>query len=103
VSDPDEPDGIDTGGSTVPPYPGRRSTADMADSSRAYQDGANVGGATGPTEDPDQRATGGDSTDAATGSPADEQPADRAPQTAPDDEGVGPAHEPGTPRAEDQS
>jgi len=103
VNDPDQPDGIDTGGSTVPPYPGRRATADVADSGRANQDSADVRGASRPTEDPDQGAADGDNTDAATGSPADEQPADRAPQTAPDDEGVGPAHQPGTARAEDQS
>jgi len=38
-----------------------------------------------------------------TGSPADEQPAGETTATGPDDEGVGPAHTPGTPRAEDQS
>jgi hypothetical protein len=89
-------------GSTVPPYEGRREAADMDSGATAYRDGVNVGGATGPVEDeefsaPDPRDTPGGTT----GSPADEQPASRAPETDLNDDRVGPAHEPGTPRAED--
>lgn len=94
----------DTSGSAVPPYEGRRASADVAGEEQADRDGANVGGATGPVEDdeftaPDPAATAG----GATGSPADEQPASAAPQTDLDDDRTGPAHEPGTPRAEDQA
>jgi hypothetical protein len=103
-ADRDTPDGIDTGGRAVPPYDGRRESADIADESEATRDGAKVGGATGPVEnsspaaaDPDRTARG------ATGSPADEQPAGRSPETDRDDDRVGPAHTPGTPRGEDQS
>jgi hypothetical protein len=103
TSNPNEPDGIDTSGSTVPPYEGRRTTADMEDKDEAYRDGVNLGGATGPVENnesatPDPRDTPG----GATGSPADEQPASRAAETDLDDDRVGPAHQAGAPRAEDQ-
>jgi hypothetical protein len=92
----------DTAGSAVPPYEGRRESADL--DREKYREGANVGGATGPVaddrfadEDPEQTPRG------ATASPADEEPADQAPQTDLDDDRVGPAHTPGTPRGEDQS
>jgi hypothetical protein len=104
MTDPNEPDGIDTSGSTVPPYQGRRDSAGGDDPGGAYRDGARVGGATGPVtgdagpvEDP--AATPG----GATGSPADEQPAEDVTATDRDDDRVGPAHQPGTPRAEDRA
>jgi hypothetical protein len=103
-ADPNAPDGIDTSGKAVPPYEGRRESADVAGEEEATRNGAEVGGATGPVEDsrpvspdPDRTARG------ATGSPADEQPASRAPESDLDDDRVGPAHQAGTPRAEDQS
>ena len=93
TDDPNEPSG------TVPPYEGRRETADVDGADRAYRDGANVGGATGPVENagatPD---TGG-----GTGSRADEQPASEMTESRGDDTGTGPAHEPGTPRGEDHA
>lgn len=102
-SDPNSPDGIDTEGRTLPPYEGRRESADVDDQDEASKEGAKVGGATGPVEDGDDKAADPATTPGgATGSPADEQPAREAPETDLDDDGVGPAHEPGTGRAEDQ-
>ena len=91
-------------GSAVPPYEGRRETADVDTSGdSADRDGANVAGATGPVEDDEMKAP--DPSDTARGavaSPADEQPA--TPGGAPaEDEGVGPSHSVGQTRAEDQS
>jgi hypothetical protein len=101
TNDPHRPDGIDTAGSAVPPYEGRRESADLDQD--AVREGARVGGATGPVPNeemaaPDPAGTPGGST----GSPADEQPASASPQSDLDDGGVGPAHQPGTPRGEDQ-
>jgi hypothetical protein len=102
TSDPNKPD---TTGSAVPPYEGRRAAADVDGEGKAYRDGANVGGATGPVENANRSAPDpADTPRGATGSPADEQPASDTPDTDLDDEdGTGPAHHPGTPRAEDQS
>ena len=97
-SDPNQPDET---GKAVPPYEGRREAADVAGPAASVREGARVGGATGPVEadpaEPDAAVGGG------TGSPADEQPASEAPETDLDDDRVGPAHEPGTRRAEDMS
>jgi hypothetical protein len=82
----------------TPPYEGRRETADIEDDRDAVREGARVGGATGPVES-DTAASPTEST----GSPADEQPAARMPETDLDDDRVGPAHGPGTTRGEDQA
>jgi hypothetical protein len=104
TSNPNEPDGIDTSGSTVPPYEGRRTAADIDDRSRSVRDGAKVGGATGPVVDDEMKAPDPrDTPRGATGSPADEQPASLAPETDLDDDRVGPAHSGGVPRGEDQA
>ena len=104
TSDPHQPDGIDTAGSAVPPYEGRRESADIKDGQEAVEDGARVGGATGPVQNDELAAPAPEDTPrGATGSPAHEQPATEAAQTDLDDDGVGPAHLPGTPRAEDQT
>jgi hypothetical protein len=144
MTDPNEPDGIDTSGSTVPPYEGRRESAGGDDPGGAYRDGARVGGATGPVADDtgsasppgssgsprrpedqasvagtapgssgsprrpeDQASVAGTAPEAtpggATGSPADEQPAEQVTATDLDDDRVGPAHQAGTPRGEDQA
>jgi hypothetical protein len=101
MSDPNEPD---TSGSTVPPYEGRREAADVDDAGTAYRDGANVGGAAGPVENDTFSAPDpADTPRGATASPADEQPADSTPETDRDDDRVGPAHQAGMPRAEDQA
>jgi hypothetical protein len=96
--DADDPD---TEGTTVPPYEGRRESADIDGPDEAVKDGARTGGATGPVEgagDADP-GTGGDA------SPADEQPAAEASETEQDPETgtTGPSHDPGTGRGEDQS
>jgi len=124
MTDPNEPDGIDTSGSTVPPYEGRRDSAGGDDPGGAYRDGARVGGATGPVADDtrsasppgssgsprrpeDQASVAGTAPEAtpggATGGPADEQPAENVTATDLDDDRVGPAHQAGTPRGEDQT
>lgn len=101
--DPNGPEGVDTTGKTVPPYEGRRETADVAGQEKSTRDGAKTAGATGPVEDDDVKAPAPGSTPGgATGSPADEQPASQMPETDLDDDRVGPAHTKGTSRAEDQ-
>jgi hypothetical protein len=91
-------------GSAIPPYGGRRESADIDSAEEGHKGGANVGGATGPVEsdemkapDPDETARGGQA------SPADEQPAAESRGDAPaEDEGVGPAHVPGVGKGEDK-
>ncbi|HJY24548.1 MAG TPA: hypothetical protein VJ649_02595, partial [Actinomycetes bacterium] len=53
-------------GSAIPPYEGRRESADIDSAEEGHKGGANVGGATGPVEsdemkapDPDETARGG--------------------------------------------
>jgi hypothetical protein len=41
---------------TLPPYEGRRETADVDGPERTVRDGAKVGGATGPVEDAEPKA-----------------------------------------------
>lgn len=102
MSDPDDPEGIDTEGRTLPPYEGRRDSADVDPAEESTKDGARVAGATGPVEDEEPKAADPDATPGGqTASPADEQPAAAMPETDSGDEGVGPAHTPGTGRAED--
>jgi hypothetical protein len=97
-------DDPDTEGRAVPPYEGRRETADVDPPDESGVGGARVGGATGPVTDEDQKAADPDATArGATASPADEQPADRMPESESSDAGVGPAHIPGTTRGEDVS
>jgi hypothetical protein len=100
--DPNGPEGVDTAGKTVPPYEGRRESADIDGPEESVKDGAKVGGATGPVTDEKRKAPEpADTPGGATGSPSDEQSASQLPETDLDDDRVGPAHEPGTPRAED--
>ncbi|MEV0720973.1 hypothetical protein [Asanoa sp. NPDC050611] len=63
------------------------------------RDGAKVGGAHGPVENDEMSRP--DAADT-TGSQADEQPARQEARTRDHDEGVGPAHEPGARRGEQQ-
>lgn len=103
-ANPNSPDDVDTEGKAVPPYDDRRESADVDGPDAARNAGAKVGGASGPVDDPRMSAPDPEDTSGgATGSPSDEQPASRAPQTDSSDEGVGPAHHPGTRRAEDNS
>jgi len=102
IPNPDDPD---TGDSAVPPYEGRREFADIGGADEMHQDGAAVGGAAGPIESDELKATPKEDTPrGAEASPADEQPASGMSESGADtDEGVGPAHTPGTGRAEDQA
>lgn len=87
----------------LPPYEGRRESADVAPASETEEDGAAVGGARRPTEaepglrqgDPDASPRGG------VASPSDEQPAAQQSETEPDEGSTGPAHETGNRRGED--
>jgi hypothetical protein len=89
----------------VPPYEGRRTSADIDTSGdSAHRDGATVGGATGPVVSDERTAPEpADTPRGAVASPADERPAADESKTRTSDPGVGPAHSTGTPRAEDQS
>jgi hypothetical protein len=94
----------DTEGRTLPPYEGRRESADVEDQSKTEKKGAKTAGATGPVRDDEMKAP--DPADTARGrhaSPADEQPGDQMPKSESSDLGVGPAHVSGTQRGEDLS
>ena len=95
-------DDPDTEGKTVPPYDGRRESADVDAADEGNKDGAATGGATGPVEGDDAVSPDADDTElGATASPADEQPAAESPETDLDPDVTGPSHESGTGRAED--
>jgi hypothetical protein len=86
----------------VPPYEGRRESADVAGEEELRRDGANVGGATGPVESDERKAPEpADTPRGAVASPADEQPAADTPGSDPGPASTGPAHHPGTTRGED--
>ncbi|MGI9083846.1 MAG: hypothetical protein ACR2FE_00970 [Aeromicrobium sp.] len=99
-SDPSDPN---TEGSAVPPYEGRREAADPSETSGTTDD-AGTGGASAPTDDEEQKSPDPEDTPGgATASPADEQPAEEAPESHTEDhDPEGPSHTPGTGRAEDQ-
>ncbi|WP_329138804.1 hypothetical protein OG552_31705 [Streptomyces sp. NBC_01476] len=101
----ERPDSIDTEGKAVPPYEGRRQAASASGREEMpARGGAKTGGATGPVEDEEMKAADPESTPGgATESPADEKTARRRKRSRSDDEGTGPAHQRGAPRAEDQS
>ncbi|MGI8718403.1 MAG: hypothetical protein ACR2JN_11305 [Lapillicoccus sp.] len=101
---PDGPEGIDTENTTVPPYEGRRESADVDGPEESTKDDAKVGGATGPVVDDEMKAPEPSETEGgAVATPSDEQPASEMPETDLDDDMVGPSHTPGTGRAEDKS
>jgi hypothetical protein len=94
----------DTQGRAVPPYEGRRETADVDSQEKSTKDDAKTAGATGPITDPEMKASDpGDTARGGVASPADEQPAGQMPESETSDPGVGPAHVPGTSRGEDLS
>jgi len=98
-NDPNDPD---TEGSTLPPYDGRRETADVDGSEESVKDGAKTAGATGLVEDDEMKAPAPEDTErGAVASPADEQPASESTDTDMDPDMTGPAHVEGTPRGED--
>ncbi|OBF37772.1 hypothetical protein A5724_11450 [Mycobacterium sp. ACS1612] len=81
----------------VPPYEGRKTSADSGETTE--KEGARTGGATAPTTDPHSK---GQTAGGSTTSPAQEQPAAGSGGPDRDDDMVGPAHTPGTGRAEDK-
>ena len=103
TSTPNDPGTADpAAGSAVPPYEGRRGSADVDGEEKLRRDGANVGGATGPVESDERKAPDPDDTPRGeVASPADEQPAADTPDGEPGEASVGPAHHPGTTRGED--
>jgi hypothetical protein len=99
---PGEPGPTDFEGKVVPPYEGRRESADVAGEEKLRRDGADVGGATGPVESDERKAPDPEDTPrGAVASPADEQPAEQTPGADPGEASVGPAHYAGTTRGED--
>jgi len=84
----------------VPPYEGRRDSADV-ERTGSERDGARVGGATGPVVDDEPKAADPRTTPrGGVASPADEQPAEDEATTESSAPGTGPSHEPGTARGE---
>ncbi len=81
----------------VPPYEGRKTSAEPTQEGGTERDGVRVGGASGPVADDEPKAPSPSETPGGrTASPGDEQPAADMPETAPDDEGVDiSAHAPG--------
>ncbi len=101
--DPNDPD---VGDRAVPPYEGRRETADVDQGDdQLRRDGAIVCAATGPVESDELKATPKEDTPrGAEASPADEQPASDMPETDMNPDMVdSPAHTPGTGRGENKS
>jgi hypothetical protein len=93
-------------GKAVPPYEGRRETADVdSDQEQLHRDGANVGAATGPVETDDEMKAPepADTPRGAVASPAEEQAAAGTPNGDPGPASTGPAHYAGTTRGEDVS
>jgi hypothetical protein len=104
TSTPGNPGPTDFEGKAVPPYEGRRESADVDGEEELRRDGANVGGATGPVESDEMKAPEpADTPRGAVASPADEQPAADSPGGDAGEASVGPAHHPGTTRGEDVS
>ena len=104
TSGPNANESPDTGTSAIPPYDGRRESADVDGPEESTKDGAKTGGATGPVEDEAAKAAEPADTDRGEhASPADEQPAAESTDTDLDpDVTTGASHEPGTGRAEDK-
>ncbi len=96
-------DDPDTEGGTLPPYEGRRESADVDGKEESSKDGAKVGGATGLVEDDEMKAPEpADTERGAVASPSDEQPAAESTDTDLDPDMVGPDHYKGTGRGEDE-
>ncbi len=94
----------DPSGRPMPPYDGRRETADVDGPEELRKDGANVGGAAGPVVSDEMKSTPKEDTPrGAEASPSDEQLASDMPETDMDPDMVGPDHYDGTGRGEDQA
>jgi hypothetical protein len=102
TQEPDTPQESDQ--QAIPPYDGRRTSADVDPEGDAQREGARVGGATGPVESAAPDAAEAAPTGLGDGvSPAQEQPAQETADTQASDEGVGPAHTTGVPKGEDEA
>jgi hypothetical protein len=101
---PGDPGPTDFRGKAVPPYEGRRESADVDGEEDVVRDGVHVGGATGPVESDEMKAPEPAETPrGAVASPADERPAAEHTGGDPGEASVGPAHHAGTTRGEDVS
>lgn len=101
ISNPDDPD---TEGRAIPPYDGRKESADISGPEEMRKDGANVAGASGLVESDEMKSTPKEDTPrGAEASRADEQPASEMPETDTDPDMVGPDHYAGTGRGENES
>jgi len=90
-------------GGVLPPYEGRKESAEIDEDGSSYRDGVRVGGATGPIVDDDLKADRpSDTPGGRTASPGDEQPAADMPD-GPSAEGGADitSHVPGAPKGED--
>jgi hypothetical protein len=97
-----DPGPTDVGGRVLPPYEGRKESADVADEQAMRREGVTVGGATGPVASAERKAPEpADTPRGAVASPAEDTPAEQTPSGDPGPASVGPAHHPGTPRGED--
>jgi hypothetical protein len=102
TSGPNSNEEPDTEGRTVPPYDGRRESADVDGPEESTKDGARTAGATGPVQDAVPKAADpGDTDRGEHASPADEQPGAESPDVDLDPDVTGPAHQPGVQRGED--
>lgn len=89
-------------GGLVPPYDGRKKSAEPDQEGGSMRDGVRVGGATGPVVDDEPKAADpSDTPGGRTSSPADEQPADDLPDGTSTEQGTdAPSHVAGTPKGE---
>lgn len=94
--------GTEGTGSPVPPYEGRKETAEPHQEGGSYRDGARVGGATGPVDDDGPEVVDPAQTPGGrTTTPGDEQPAAQMPDGESQEQGVDlTAHVPGVPKGE---
>jgi hypothetical protein len=108
MSDDQREAGSDPGqGSTVPPYEGRKDSADVAskdDDDGTVKQGVEVGGAARARETEGMNSPHPDDTPRGEhATPADEQPASESGGDAPDEGSTGPAHYSGVPKGEDRA
>jgi hypothetical protein len=89
-------------GGVVPPYEGRKESAEPDQEGGTQREGARVGGATGPVDDDVPKAVDPSETPGGrTTSPAEEMPAEQTPSGESEEAAVDvTAHVPGTPRGE---
>lgn len=105
---PGDPGPTDVEGNerALPPYEGRRKSADVESEEEVSKGGANVGGATGPVESAETKAPEpADTERGAVASPSDEQPAAETAESggAEEEASVGPSHFAGTGRGENKA